>query len=140
MAGDAFRDKLRADFGWGSGFVAALVTDARVARSGRSEHLFEPVTRFLQGSRLVRWSCTGMARAYVNLAHRSAVVVFDGMPGALALNCAQARGGGKHARNCIAEAWYGFGRPQVSPEAILGALGEPTHLARRAKREHDLHV
>jgi hypothetical protein len=130
LPGDAFYDKLTADFAGTGAFIAALVTGDEHKVSG-ALHDFE------RGGRLVRWADCGTVRAHVDLAHRNALIVFENIPGALMLDCGPVRAG-KHTSARTTYAWYGFGRALASPDEIVGTLGYRS--GRVPKREHPLHV
>ena len=107
LADDVFYDKLAAAMG--GAFVAILVLAA-----GN-----DPRDRVMPRRMPVRWLFRGNVTAHANLAHRSVLVEWEGLPGALSLNCGPVRGGHKP---CALRARYGFGRALAPSYAILDAL------------------
>jgi hypothetical protein len=128
LAGDVFHDKLSAEFCGAHGCLAALVCGEPHGSGERAVGAFA----FMRGGALVRWHRSGPVTAYVNPAHRSALVECDGLPGALSLRC-DPLPGSRRAKPALLRAWYGLGRALVPADAVVDAIRAGV------KRERTLH-
>jgi hypothetical protein len=149
LAAEAFYDKLACEFARESPFLAAIVSPHDATTSGFDRcgavkpHDFDQrrmngdvLARFMAGASLVRWTCEGPVRAFINAKTGAAQVAFEPLPGGIELTAtakfhAAAR---LSKRPNQAIAWYGFGIPIRDPAELVIMLRNEMTEARHAKR------
>ncbi len=133
LAAEAFYDKLASHFGREAPFLAAIVAQPHKDRQRHANG--NVLSRFMSGGGLVRWTCEGPVRAFINPKTSAAQVAFEPLPGGIELAntdkfdlpttrlCKRAN---------AATAWYGFGVPISDPADTVLMLRNDISASRHA--------
>jgi hypothetical protein len=157
LAAEAFYDKLASHFGREGAFLAAIVSPPEAApaiteqaanaskpHNGNHRHgTGDPLSRFVDGAGLARWTFGGAVRAFVNPKTGAAQVAFEPLPGGIELASAEkndAAGSKSCKRTNEAVAWYGFGVPLSDPADIVLMLRNEISASRHAPARRAAHV
>jgi len=137
LAAEAFYDKLASNFGRETPFLAAIVSHPHTDRDCNGEVL----SRFMSGGELVRWTCDGPVRVFINLKTSAAQVAFEPLPGGIELantSKLELPGTKPCKRTSEGTAWYGFGVPMRDPADIVlmlrNEIGASRHAHAHARR------
>jgi hypothetical protein len=132
LAAEAFYDKLASDFARKTPFLAAIVSHAHDDR--HRSWTGNLLSRFMSGGRLVRWTCEGPVRAFINPKTSAAQIAFEPLPGGIELASSNSGlpGTKLFKRTNEETAWYGFGVPMRDPADIVLMLRNEISATRHA--------
>jgi len=133
LAAAAFYDKLASHFGRETPFLAAIASQPHNERYRRTNG--DVLSRFMSGGGLVRWTCEGPVRAFINPRAGTAQVAFEPLQGGLELVSTDKfdlPSTKLCKRTNEATAWYGFGVPIGDPADIVVTLRNEISASRRA--------